>query len=87
VTKITDFETFEIRRWRKCSAKNKQFTSYWDLVGEPGGPPVPDKYLAEPEGKPQNAPTSGYSSIIRGVRNLFVRRPNHIQPTNPEREN
>jgi hypothetical protein len=96
MSNLTNFEKFETLRYKKASAHGKKFMSYNDreefrryneglveyIVAEPPWNP-----MAEPEGKPQDAPTSGYCSIVSAIKYLFLRHHTDKQSTERKEPN
>jgi hypothetical protein len=96
---LITFEEFEVRKWRKCSAEGKQFTSFWDLPPERQGmgfEPVPcytDEELKQWEltgvdpREPAELEPNGnaYHGIFDNVRAVFLRGVNrYIAKPDPE---
>ena len=96
---LVTFEEFEVRKWRKCMAVGKQFTSFWDLSPERQGVDVePDLCYTDEELKqweltgidprePEELGGNGnaYRGIFDNVRAVFLRGVNrYIAKPDPE---
>jgi len=79
---VLGFDEFETKRWKKCNATGKRFVSFWDVVGNKDGPPVPSFFtlraLQEEQAKRDAA--SSNRSVLNTVSNLFLRGLFNRQP-------